>query len=70
MSAIAIDSKPAPQEPTMQTIGWMTVIQPSADAMARASIESGFFEGVSHAEGQRRLDAYRLRKLERGEAHD
>jgi hypothetical protein len=58
MSAIAIDSKPAPQEPTMQTIGWMTVIQPNADAMREASARADCFEGVSYPEGQRRLAAY------------
>jgi len=68
---IAADAAPAPEPPIEDSTSWMTTIQPDANAMVEASIEARFFEGVSHAEGQRRLDAYRLQQqiAGKGAAH-
>jgi len=39
-------------------------LQPSASALAESELIQSFFEGVPHAEGQRRYEAYLQRKAE------
>jgi hypothetical protein len=60
MSGLATDAAPR-DEPTFQTTGWMTTIEPSKSAMDEASRRAECFAGVTYSEGQRRLADYLAR---------
>ncbi|MGA3345266.1 MAG: hypothetical protein ABSC76_10395 [Terracidiphilus sp.] len=68
----AIDAAPKPEPSMMPVIemGTFITLQPSAKAMREAALIASFYEGVPHAIGKTKHDAYLLRKAERSLAHD